>query len=243
MREIWETPHGNAVLKIQRADKHIADIEQRLLSSSDSYGPSLHVDIETGEQSLDYYLSDRELSRDIALITGDAIHNLHCALDIAWCGVVRAIKRCKFPIYPDKTPEQLEATIKPTVPAHLVDFIVNQVKCHEGGDADILALHALDIDDKHRLLIPLLTVTGIQGVELQYPDGAIERLDIRIENRVNFFRKIVPLDSKLQDHGQVTFQVTFREGAPLENAEIISTLKRISWKASRIVRALEGMKL
>jgi hypothetical protein len=29
MREIWETPFGNAVLKIERAKKHISDIEQR----------------------------------------------------------------------------------------------------------------------------------------------------------------------------------------------------------------------
>ena len=85
MPEIWENPFANAHLKIERADKHIADIEQRLRISSDRYGPSLHIDMKTGEQFLAYYLRDRELRRDIALIVGDAIHNLRCALDIVWC--------------------------------------------------------------------------------------------------------------------------------------------------------------
>ena len=79
------------MLKIERANKHIADFEQRLRTSSDRYGPSLHMDANTGEKFLYYGLDDRYLRSDLALITGDAIHNLRSALDIAWVEIVNKV--------------------------------------------------------------------------------------------------------------------------------------------------------
>ena len=63
MPAIWENPFANAILKIERANKHIADIEQRLHASSDTYGPSLHINMNTGKKFLYYYLTDRKLRR------------------------------------------------------------------------------------------------------------------------------------------------------------------------------------
>src|SRR5258706_15448115 len=95
-KEIWETPFGNAHLKIERANKHIADIDKRLRASLDTHGPSLHLDGKTGEQFLYYSLTDRYLRSDIALIVGDAIHNLKCALDFAWCDVIKRLYPTMF---------------------------------------------------------------------------------------------------------------------------------------------------
>src|SRR5258706_11757621 len=50
-KEIWETPFGNAHLKIERATKQIADIDKRLRASLDTHGPSLHLDGKTGSSS------------------------------------------------------------------------------------------------------------------------------------------------------------------------------------------------
>jgi hypothetical protein len=247
MREIWETPFGNAHLKIDRANKHISEIEQRLLTSSDRYSPSLHITAKTGEQFLYYSPSDRRLRSDIALIAGDAIHNLRCALDIVWGGTVQALgisnsKYCKFPIDPKGTRDKLFATI--TKSAHIpesspvVGLMLDGVKCYQGGDCDILAIHALDIDDKHNLLIPMLTVSGVEGVELEHEDGTINRYTIML-TRPNFYHMVVPLNSKIKNHGEVRFEITFREGTPLENLEVIPTLKRLSWKTSKIFRALQ----
>jgi hypothetical protein len=245
MPEIWENPFANAILKIERANKHIADIEQRLRTSSDTYGPMMHIDMQTGEKFLDYILSDRKLRPDIALIVGDALHNLQCALDIAWCAAVRVLypqansRWLKFPIF--KTRHQLESTLTESrkIPSSspLFDLIVNRVKCYEGGDTDLLALHDLDIDDKHHLLIPMLTVTGVEGVEVEHEDGTINRYEIMLVPP-NSYRTTVPLESKIKNHGEVRFEVTFGEGTPLEGVEVIPTLKRFSRKTSRIVRAL-----
>lgn len=248
MPEIWENSFANAILKIERANKHIADIEQRLLTSSDRYGPTMHINMNTGKQSLDYFFTDNSLRRDIALIVGDAVHNLHSALDIAWCGAVKNLSpgayrsHTKFPIYAEDTGEQLETTlIGRKIAPTLIDLAVNRVKCHKGGDADILALRKFDIDDKHELLIPMLTVVGINGVEVQEEDGTIEKLDITLA-RPNSYRRQFSVESKLKNHGEVRFKITFREGTPLEGSEVIPTLKRFSWKTSRIVRALQRMK-
>jgi hypothetical protein len=248
MPELWENPFANAHLKVNRANKHIADIEERLRVSSDRYGPILHIDMQSGEQFLYYSPSDQTLRQDIALIVGDAIHNLRCALDIVWGGTVYALgtktgsKYRKFPIDPKGTREKLESTL--TKSAHIpesssvIKFMLDGVKGYEGGDADILALHNLDIDDKHKLLIPMLTVSGVEGVELEHEDGSVNRLTILLV-RPNFYRERVPLNSKIKNHGDVRFEITFREGTPFEGAEVIPCLKRLSRKTERIVRILQ----
>jgi hypothetical protein len=84
----------------------------------------------------------------------------------------------------------------------------------------------------------MLTVSGVEGVELEHEDGTVSRFTIML-SRPNSFRQRVPLDSKIKNHGEVRFEITFREGTPLENLEVLPTLKRLSWKTDKIVRALQ----
>ena len=142
----------------------------------------------------------------------------------------------KFPIY--RTRHQLESTLTESrkIPSTspLFDLVVNRVKCYKGGDSDLLSLHDLDIDDKHHLLIPMLAVTGVEGVEVEHEDGTVTRYDIMLVPP-NSYRGTVPLESKIKNHGEVRFEITFREGTPLEGVEVIPTLKRFSRKVQRIV--------
>jgi len=110
----------------------------------------------------------------------------------------------------------------------------------EGGDKDICAIHALDIDDKHHLLIPILTLVGIDGVELENEDGTIDRFTIAV-TRHNFYRAPVPLGSKFKNHGEVRFKITFREGISTHNLGVVPTLIRFSKKTLRVVRGLQRM--
>ena len=103
--QIWDNSFGHAKLKVERANKHIADIEERVRRSPDAYAPSLKIDLKTGQQFVQYGLTDRTLQPDLALIIGDAVHNLKCALDFTWCGTIRVLLpsalsgQSKFPIY------------------------------------------------------------------------------------------------------------------------------------------------
>jgi hypothetical protein len=248
MREIWDHPFGHALLKVDRAEKHIADIDKRLVASSDAYGTSLHCDIKTGEQFLHYRLTDTTLRADIALIVGDAIHNLRSALDFAWCGTLDKINPgsgttwTHFPLPDSKTKliGDLAKTgeIDPT--SRLFDFMVERVKSYKGGDDDICAIHALDIDDKHQLLIPMVAVTGISGVELENEDGSIDRFDI-VLTRPNSYRKVVTFGAKFKNHGEVRFQVTFGQGILTQDLPVVPTLLRFHAKVYEIVRHLQRL--
>jgi hypothetical protein len=245
-KEVWETPYGNAALKIERANKHIFDFQERLLASSDRYGPSLHLDGNTGEKFLYYSMEDRYLRSDLALIAGDAIHNLRSALDIAWVEIVgsRATKFTKFPIDSSKPRNWLESILINNAgidsASGIFDLVLNHVKGYKGGDRDILALNDLDIDDKHHLLIPMLAITGIQGIELENEDGSIDRLDIAT-TRFEPYRRTVGINTQLKNHGRVAFFVTFGEGTLVKNLPIIPTLERFSGKVWEIVQHLKRL--
>lgn len=249
MTEIWENPYANALLKIERADKHISDIEQRLSSSQDSYYLSLHFNVSTGKQFILYSLAEKYIRAQIALMIGDAIHNLRCALDIAWIETIQRLSpsgynpETKFPVR--KSRQDLESVLQKTgkiLPeSTLFKFMVDGVKPYEGGDADILAIHRLDIHDKHHLLIPVLNVLSIDGVELEQESGQVDCLTLALTGPIPEWIE-VPLGSKIKNYGHATFEVKFRDGIPAEGLEIIPTLKRFSTKTLRIVRLLQRMK-
>jgi hypothetical protein len=247
----YEPPYfKDAHLKIERANKHIADIDKRLLASSDTNGPSMHIYTKTGEQFIYYGQSDNTLRSDIGLMVGDAIHNLKCALDIAYRETIRSLSpdgysasRTKFIVGDNRKhlESSLTKTAKVSANSPLFNFLVEHVKSYKGGDSDICAIHELDIDDKHHLLIPILTVVGIDGVELENEDGTIDHFTIAI-TRPNVYRARVSFGSKFKNHGKVRFQVTFREGTPTHNLEVVPTLLRFSKKTLQIVRTLQRMK-
>ena len=236
MKAFWDTPYGHAMLKIERADKHIADFDERLLSSSDRHGPKLYIDTKTGQKVLYYGLLDYMLSGELAVITGDAIHNLRSALDIAWLDIVKTVGSpkgtfSKFTISSTKPKQWLEgvltgknAGIDPN--SRMFDFLVNVVKGYKGGNWDILALNDLDIDDKHFLLIPTVAVTSVTGIELENEDGTIDCCDIALPSR-HAYRRPIPFETKLKKNGEVHFSVTFGEG-PTKGLEIVPTLKSFS---------------
>lgn len=249
MSEIWENPFANAYLKIERANKHIADIEQRLRTSSNANGPSLNIDAKTGEQFFYYGLTDSTLRSDIALTVGDAIHNLKCALDIAYREAVRVLipagfdsSRTKFPVGNNRKhlESSLTKTAKINADSPLFILLVERVKSYkgEGGDRDICAIHSLDIDDKHHLLIPMLAVVGFDGAEVEFENGSITRFTVMLI-RPNFYRTAIPLNGKIKNYGEARFEITFSEGTPLDGLEVIPTLKRFSAKTLKIVRVLQ----
>jgi hypothetical protein len=133
-----------------------------------------------------------------------------------------------FPIKPDQPKQWLEGVLTKTADidpsSRIYDFLVNHVKGYQGGDSGILAIHTLDIDDKHRLVIPTVHVTGLTCIELENEDGTIDVHDAVLLTHREFFRRVVPLGSKLKNHGDVQFHITFGGGTAAEGLEIIPTL-------------------
>jgi hypothetical protein len=247
--EIWETPFGDPQLKVERAKTHIADLQERIGRSPDAYTLSVYTDPNTGKQFLCYELTDKSIRSDIALMTGDAIHNLKGALDLAWCEAFRTLhpavfdpRFAKFPVY--STRRDLETALSNKVriiPSDsLFDFVVERVRSYEGGDSDVWAIHRLDLHEKHRILIPVLDVISLDGVEWEREDGRIDLLTFDFTRNLSC-RVEVPHRGKIKNHGQLVTRVTFRNGTPAEGLGVAPTLFRFYLKTRAIVRKLQRM--
>ena len=107
----------------------------------------------------------------MTLIIGDAIHNLHTALDLAVCEIVRdkfgaaSTKYVKFPF--DESRNQLIARLKQgqiTKASSAIHDLIVGIEPFKGGNDTLYALHELDILDKHMLLIPVIEFSLILGM-------------------------------------------------------------------------------
>jgi hypothetical protein len=75
---------GMVPYKIDRADKHIAELNAAIVALKDNYTASVEQS-EAGHQSLIHACPElQDAFRNLALIIGDAIHNLRAALEFAW---------------------------------------------------------------------------------------------------------------------------------------------------------------
>src|SRR5689334_19456648 len=91
-------------LKIERAQKHIRDLDERftIFAQSDFYSLRVNEDEESGDSILQLEHTE-PIPDDFALITGDALLNLRSALDllvsdVVYYGLGTRPKKLYFPI-------------------------------------------------------------------------------------------------------------------------------------------------
>jgi hypothetical protein len=85
-------PFDGPKLKVRRAEYHISDLHTRIdtFLARDPYRIVLEDDPETGKPAWFVRITE-DLSDDIPLVIGDAVHNLRSALDLLACDLVRLI--------------------------------------------------------------------------------------------------------------------------------------------------------
>ena len=164
-------------LKVERAYKHIADVSSILEAfiGSDFYDLTVDKDPETGENFLRCAIKSRLEEEKIALIIGDALHNLRSALDLLYFETVElcdgaSTKWTRFPFA--DTRDQLigrlhSALEKKQITRNVYNLILNIVKPYEGGSAALWTLDDLNITDKHQLLIPVLKLVMLRDVRFE----------------------------------------------------------------------------
>jgi hypothetical protein len=235
----------SARLKIKRANEHIADANKRieLITSPEGQAAIIETDIQAGMQIIHYRLKHLDDLPDIALIVGDAIHNLRSALDHAWFKVVGALipervnRYTKFPIR--QTVKELKASLKShsidTLHPGLFQFIIDDIKPYEAGDFFIFNLHELDITDKHKLLIPHANYGSIEGLKLHddpLPYGSWGG-EIKPSTVVR-----VPIKRKIEQTGRISVQIVFDEGS-MKFMEVSEMLRVFSATIFNVVERLE----
>jgi hypothetical protein len=238
-----------ARLKIKRAEKHIADLKARIAGLPDSYIASIEID-PNGIENIKHDLSDTKIATDVALIVGDAIHNLKSALDYSWLPTIEKFapsavnKSSKFPIYP--TEKHLEDALREReidiASPHLFSFLVSEIKPYDGGNDALWSIHKLDILDKHRLLIPVINFVGIEDIELENERGEIIRGFAwgTTDTPPHF----IPIEHGLhiKNKGKVSVAVLFDEGSPLEGMEVLDMLSLYPVYVLNIVEQMESFR-
>jgi hypothetical protein len=167
-------------LKIDRANDHISHIEVRVGLLHKTHASRVEIDPNTSREKLIHEFEDVKAFDDIALILGDAMHNLKCALDYAWVEIVQRLNitlpvdhRNKFPVR--KLAEELEGWltkvgINQTCP-NLFKLLLNEVCPYKGGNNAIWPIHKLNNSDKHRLLLPVLSSGSIEDIKVIDENG------------------------------------------------------------------------
>lgn len=245
-------------LKIERAKKHIRDLEvavKRFLDSN-PYGLVPNEDTKAGKQPP--RVSVREDPPDeLSLIAGDAIHNLRSALDLLVWQLVLANgstphDRTGFPMFRSK--EAFEAgDMRPIVGvSSTAEEAIKALKPYPGGDDTLWSLHRLDIADKHRFLLIVGLALRSVTMLMAFP-GATEGIGLQIDLNQKedkffplkdgaelfpeFFDALALTPLPIQPDFQLAFDVAFGEGAVVKGEPLVPTLFQIADYVEGIVES------
>ena len=237
-----------ARLKIERAKKHIRDVSSLLaFINADPHAVLVETNLHTGYDSLQFVPS-KPIPEEFMCVVRDALHNLRTALDfvandIEFSTTGKRTKHTKFPI--EDTRDKLIAAVnggfKDKAPERVRNFIVDVIQPYETGDGNpIWALHALDIEDKHKLLIHhfqwqwlrQIRLKDESGTEFGFPEWVAA--GEHTPKVTTGHRKV-----EVTDKGYATIGIVFDHGSPFSNRHILPTLNNLVPVVSRAVDNIE----
>lgn len=170
-------PFKASRVKIDRAKKHIAELEKLAAAylatepAKIRFDPTPPEGMKTGFK---FHFLIVGAPEEMGAVLGDVIHNLRAALDLMACEACRLNDQsdedvlfpfCEEADYLDKMIKQRhferagDAAVK----------LIKELQPYIGGNLILRAIHDLDIQDKHQMLIP--TPVAVGGPILELHDG------------------------------------------------------------------------
>jgi hypothetical protein len=209
-----------AKFKIERAKKHIADLSAIVSTLPDAYVSTIEPNAKLG-QTIKYTPPDvTQIAAEMAVIIGDALHNLRTAIEYSYLGAVQrhapsvCDKYTKFPT--GETRKNVEDALRnrklDVLCPNLFNWIVTNVKPYVvGGNCLVKMLHDLDVSDKHWLLTPLMRVATITDIVVEDDKGYITTGNTYpITGDGPYFLDFPP-NYKVKNKGKLTVDVVFDE--------------------------------
>jgi hypothetical protein len=241
-----KTSFREAYLKIDRANKHINDLDGyvRGFAATDHYTILIEHDPDGGYDTLKLN-STQTIPDEFLLVLGDALHNLRSALDYAMHAASTVWdEHTKFPFRDTRKLliTAINGGLKQKAPKEVIDIIVDVIQPYKGGDGHALwCLHQLDIEDKHRLLIANTKLTFVRGVrgedergqKFTFPNWLI------VPHHTPFRRLAGHRNIKITDKGKATLAIIFGDGMPLQGMSILPTLREMTVLVNHAVELLE----
>ncbi len=237
----------DARLKINRANEHLRNIKLRIARLENSYSAVIEFHPKFGYKTIKYDLADDSAIEDVSLLIGDTLHNLKCALDYAWIKVLEnnapdaITDKTQFPIHP--TLQALENSFtnaKKKLPTILTQLLLTKIKPYLGGNDALCDVKRLNIMDKHRLLLPVITYTGIAGLEMEDESGeSMKGFGTSTMQQPPWYIRISD-GWNVKDKGKPSIDILFDEGAPTNFHNVTAALEYYSLMILQVVETLEA---
>jgi hypothetical protein len=223
-------------LKLLRADDHIRELI-RTTEPLDSHLYEIRQICRTIPPSTEpnhfqlAYWPTEPIPEILSIIIGDAIHSLRAALDHLASGIIRTADpsaKPYFPISKDRDSLASSGSLKQMEAALPGSTRILTEKIRPAGNArDHLwsALGSLDIDDKHNLVIPTITLGTLTGFDANFDEIGSFRKNV-IRN--NAAKPIYLISSRkpiiIEGKPIVSVRVKFGGGTPLDGYLVVQTL-------------------
>ncbi|MGH2967150.1 MAG: hypothetical protein ACRDMH_17465 [Solirubrobacterales bacterium] len=173
------SPLAGALAKVARAEEHLQALDEALTRWTIGASATLTGEKNDERTEFRFYVEYDPLPDPVrwALLIGDTVHNLRAALDhvVYECSETSARDRCEFPIFIDRKEfvghlYKIRGIKNPDVRALLEAAQPWQVPL-KPLDHHLWIIQRLDIDDKHKLLVPVaLFPRGLSAhVKVTYP--------------------------------------------------------------------------
>jgi hypothetical protein len=236
-------------LKIKRAEHHIDKLEARIMALSETDDSTVRVDPKSGEETLIHDFNDPAFFEDAALILGDAIHNLKCALDYTWLETITRMAptllddHTKFPVR--KNINELRGWMEKAgvdrVCPPLYEFMLDEIATHTRWEWRILPLHRMNNRDKHRLLLPVLSQVQIKGIEVEDETGE-RHIGSGVSTELQKppycirYRRGLHVTNK----GELTAFIMIEDVESKDQLPVLETISGYSYYVARLVKLFEA---
>jgi hypothetical protein len=225
-------------LKVERGKQLIADLDREIRAYVESRPYALvveHVALVIPEVAPDpnrcrlvVHVSN-PFPDCLALVAGDALHNLRAALDMLAGDVVRLAGKngddVRFPFATD--------------PAHLEGRIIETKFARAGDKAAgiIRALHDLDIADKHVAVLEAFSMGAMP--DIRGPNNFRgQRMGLR--DGAGYYNGPRLVNCNFGDRLNLPFTVEFAHGLPLAGQPIVPTLQRLATEVETVIAIFES---
>ncbi len=240
----------DAKLKIQRAVKHINDLNSILAEFSNRKTHEVVVDHDAdGGDDVLHVVAGEMLPDSFSLTLGDALHNLRASLDyvigeIEFSTTGARNKYTRFPVDEtrDTLIDRIEGGLAKRIPKQVIDCIVEGIQPYKRGAGDfIFSLNEIDIEDKHRILIAKMEYKYVSGIVLVDEQGKEFRVPIWqiVNDKVSRHCVRGGKNCKVKNQGQASFDVLFGDGLPFAGYAIVPALRNLTKAVAGTVKEIE----
>lgn len=237
--------------KIRRAQHLVAELEsciQQFLRNG-ACSVEVHEDPASGVHRLKV-LAMKPLPEDIPLIVGDIVNNLRSSLDILVSAFIRTaggnVALGSLPVH--ETRDSLLGALARSeiqkVRPDVADFILKSVKPYKDGNLELWSLSKLDNVNKHRLVIPVVTVTRLSGISARDENNnTFNNMTVTVDHGtvINLIRTASRMH--ILNPGQPAVAVLFDQGYPFENQSVVQTLDQLASHVFSVVQSFRVLAL